>query len=496
MKRLFFWLLILFLARINATVHASTLPQERTVATTIFPLDSLSVIEENDGYVVFIPMTGKGYVIVSKKNVKIIGYSRESLWSRKAFPQVLNGWLDLNSSSGGDRSVSESSITEVKRSIGKQKIFSVSPLLSTRWHQQYPYNKYAPVISDGNIKTVAGCVAIAAAQITYYWWRDNPTATLRDTPIYPYGGAPVTYSIPKGTPNDWNMIKNEYNADDTESSKDAVGRLCYVVGTTSYLNYATSTGGQIIDASNALLSQYNLVSDYLSRNNCNQEEWELLLLEELSNGRPVLCSGTGSGGHAFVLDGYDSETGLYHFNFGWGGSGDGYYPIDDSENSMGGYSKNQSVVYNIHPIKKNIKSEILVTGRVEDGYNIHLSVVNKGTLPSLLKLIVGKTNSNNSLSDNVIWEGVVNNDSLNFDVDIIIKAETMGSNNHVYLIDEYGTPIHSHAVNIDGIDAHYLEESDSDILYYGIDGVKRKNKKRNALYIMSKGNRNKKIIIR
>ena len=116
---------------------------------------------------------------------------------------------------------------------------SIKTLLTCHWHQNSPYNDLAPVITDGNVKTVAGCVAIAAAQIAYYWRKDNPEYTLKDTPVYPYGAAPVTMSIPKGSPNNWKLIKDVYDKDDSPESKYAVAQLCYVLGTTSYLNYAT-----------------------------------------------------------------------------------------------------------------------------------------------------------------------------------------------------------------------------------------------------------------
>lgn len=41
----------------------------------------------------------------------------------------------------------------------------------------------------------------------------------------------------------------------------------------------------------------------------------------------MLYAGSGdAGGHAFVCDGYDGN-GLFHFNWGWSGNGDGYYSL-------------------------------------------------------------------------------------------------------------------------------------------------------------------------
>ena len=53
---------------------------------------------------------------------------------------------------------------------------------------------------------------------------------------------------------------------------------------------------------------------------------------ELKNGRPIIYSGyrkDESSGHTFVVDGYKEEKGkiLFHVNWGWGGTANGYYDI-------------------------------------------------------------------------------------------------------------------------------------------------------------------------
>jgi len=39
---------------------------------------------------------------------------------------------------------------------------------------------------------------------------------------------------------------------------------------------------------------------------------------------PIIYSGSGSGGHSFILDGYDN-SGRFHFNWGWRGDYDGWF---------------------------------------------------------------------------------------------------------------------------------------------------------------------------
>jgi hypothetical protein len=54
-----------------------------------------------------------------------------------------------------------------------------------------------------------------------------------------------------------------------------------------------------------------------------------MLKEQFDLGWPVYYSGySDDGGHAFVCDGYNDED-LFHFNWGWGGSSDGWFVIDE-----------------------------------------------------------------------------------------------------------------------------------------------------------------------
>ena len=54
---------------------------------------------------------------------------------------------------------------------------------------------------------------------------------------------------------------------------------------------------------------------------------EGLIKAELNAGRPVFYAGYSKDtGHQFVCDGYDNN-GLFHFNWGWSGSSDGYFEL-------------------------------------------------------------------------------------------------------------------------------------------------------------------------
>ena len=83
-----------------------------------------------------------------------------------------------------------------------------------------------------------------------------------------------------------------------------------------------------------------------------------IIKDELHAGRPVFYGGSsdvGSGGHAFVIDGYDSAD-FVHVNWGWGGNSNGYFMINHLDPSSlgigggaGGYNLNQDMVTGIQP---------------------------------------------------------------------------------------------------------------------------------------------------
>ena len=310
---------------------------------------------------------------------------------------------------------------------------TIAPLLTSHWHQQAPYNGLSPVVADGQVKTVAGCVAIAASQIAYYWRRDNPEITLRDTPVYPYGNAPVTYSVPSGTPYNWHLMRDSYDGSESQAERDAVALLTYVVGTSAYLNFGSSTGGQISDIIYySYYSQLHLLSEYATKADYSQEQWEELVYEELLLGRPVLYSGTkqGVGGHAVVIDGYDAQTGLFHFNFGWGGSQDGYYTVDDVT-GMDGYCKSQHCVYQIKPMHRNITASMATDGQLSVGVSskVQVTIANNSTLP-VHGLRVYLTSDVEDIADYepvAHSSEVVANDGKQQVVDISIKPSVAGS---------------------------------------------------------------------
>lgn len=495
MKRLLLCFLTVLFA--SAAVHAQlrSLDEAKAIAADFLGNESVETVCRTSDYCVFQTNGRQGFVVVSLHSESarsIIGFSTESNWHADQIPHALSEVLNYQAC------LKSTALLNGRRAQSDSKV-DILPLLTCHWHQESPYNDLSPVITDGNVKTVAGCVAIAAAQITYYWRRDNPEYTLKDTPTYIYGSAPVTEVIPKGSPNNWNLIRDSYTSEDSPESRAAAAQLCYVLGTTSYLNYGSSTGGSVFDASNAMYSQFRLRSSYTTRAKCTQEQWETILYGELSCGRPVMCGGDdNSGGHAFVLDGYDSKTNLYHFNFGWGGSGDGYYPVDDSEESMGGFYVGQNIVYNIHPNTRKIHTSIdshIVYGKTNQ-LEATVLVTNNSTLPiSSLCLYVSSNTSALDESAEVLWQSdsPVSNDGVEYSISVSVPLSLEIGNYTLYLTDESRTVLTKAAIEVTTDINDISFDNPSNVQIYNVNGIRVSDAQHKGMYILRDGKRRFKV---
>ena len=88
----------------------------------------------------------------------------------------------------------------------------------------------------------------------------------------------------------------------------------------------------------------------------NDDEWSVMIQDELEAGRPVVyCAYSYSNaynsfyGHAFNVDGYDASSGLYSINWGWSGTGNGYFALRAFANQGYDYSLGELMVMGIEP---------------------------------------------------------------------------------------------------------------------------------------------------
>ena len=270
------------------------------------------------------------FVIVSSDDrlYKILGFSDNGIFDSETAPI---GLIDMLNSYDEQYTSVYSDLDKATKGVQKNYSFSpVQPLIQSKWGQSDPYNSDCPkdIKSSSGENCVTGCVATAMAQVMKFWkYPESGTGSNSYTSSTQRINQSMDFS---SVHFDWDNMLNEYNSDATGTQKSAVATLMHAAGVSVSMDYADESGAYAIDMAYSLSHfwKYNPNVSYKKKQYYSDEAWNQLILSELSEGHPILYAGQGnSGGHQFVLDGCN-EDGMYHFNFGWTGSGDGYYTLE------------------------------------------------------------------------------------------------------------------------------------------------------------------------
>lgn len=226
---------------------------------------------------------------------------------------------------------------------------SVEPLLTALWNQGEPYNNDCPVYHGE--KCATGCSCTSLSQVLYYWKYSDITSTLGRYTTRTLG---ITLQALDPTDFDWdNMLDNYKPGCYTEEQGAAVAQLMRYVGQAEYMDYSPDGSGassnNIIDA--VLKFGYYQGVESLEKQNYSASQWRAMILAELYARRPIVYIGFDQtkAGHAFNVDGYDADNGLYHINFGWGGKGNAYCALDDFTGGDCTFNNMQSMIIGIQP---------------------------------------------------------------------------------------------------------------------------------------------------
>jgi hypothetical protein len=269
----------------------------------------------------------KGWCIVSADDVAtpILGYSLSGQLNVARIPDNMQGILDEYDSeihkltakvSTPHRLWSDGFATT--RATGNV----VEPLIQVNWNQSSPYNKYCP-----KGEALVGCVAVSMSQaMSVQRYPARPTGKVSFA-CANYGGMSINFS--EQMAYNWEDILSGAN------NKDEVARLLYHAGMSVKMDYGTDGSGipsnEVNRISEALKNNFSYPSDvtYLWRSQYDGD-WDQLLINELVAGRAIVYNAIdtkNSAGHSFNLDGYDG-SGHFHVNWGWGGTGNGYFNLD------------------------------------------------------------------------------------------------------------------------------------------------------------------------
>lgn len=327
-------------------------------------------VGQNDGYVV---------VSANDRTPAILGYADEGTFNRNDIPDNMKAWLQ-----GYTYQLEYLATHANTRRAETADHATIRPLIQSTWDQGSPYNNKCPM--DGDKRSLSGCLATAMAQIVNYY--KYPEKTTKVIPGYTTQTKGITINDIPVTTIDWDNIKNNYSGNETAAQKNAIATLMQLCGASMEMDYTSySSYAYMIPALNAFKNyfDYDTSLRHVNRIEFRASEWDELIYNELAQKRPVYyCGQSIGGGHAFVIDGY-SKDGLFHVNWGWGGSCNGYFLLSildphsntgsGASSSSDGYSFDQDAIIGIQPNTDN-KPEWGVR-MTSEGLYTNFSVVNK-----------------------------------------------------------------------------------------------------------------------
>ena len=293
------------------------------------PKTRSSQANEQPAYYIFTNPNDKKFVIISgeSKLNELVGYGDKMTENPNDQPPYFK--LFLKEYERVVKEVRSKVPTTTPQRPIKRK---VEPLLTCKWSQYDPFNKYTP-LSNGQ-HTPTGCVATATAQVMFYnkWPKNRPQDYIASTGD----------DAKKSTTYWWDEMKNTTNDMRTEHSRQAVGVLMSDIGKAVNMRYYyRGSDSNLQYACNALRDKFDYTVRYLDKNFLPANDFLNEVMQEISDGYPVLVVG---GPHAFVYDGYD-EQGFIHTNWGWGGENDGYFDINIVTLNVSGFALNSGTFW-------------------------------------------------------------------------------------------------------------------------------------------------------
>ena len=297
-----------------------------------------------------------GFVIIAGDDHyrPVIGYSEEGIFEPDDMAPALVDYLEgvrqgvmeaaaapaAQPAVAADWAMLEKTGRMVSRHGGREYEY----LVETKWNQNYPYTYFCPEGAGGpGGHCYAGCVATAAAQLMRYWsypiqGQGSHTYYPEDHPEY----GPLTANFGETT-YDWANMPNSISSSSPIEQIEAVALLIYHAGVSVDMNYRPSSSGAVTGLLCQTMPAYFFYTDQMAnlyREEYTHEEYMQLIIKAIDMNWPMVHRG---GGHAYVLDGYNDND-MVHFNWGWSGSSDGWFNIDEH-----GYAEGESVIYNYVP---------------------------------------------------------------------------------------------------------------------------------------------------
>lgn len=216
------------------------------------------------------------------------------------------------------------------------------------WGQWAPFNLRTP------LSYPTGCAATAMSIVMrYHQWpvmgQGSKTHIWKDS---------VMTADFEHTRYDWDNMPMSYDSY-TTAQAEAVSLLMRHAGIAVEMYYAAESSGarqSLVPGALTQYFRYAATTRLVSAADYDAATWENMMRSEIDADRPVIYTGEstmGRGSHGFVLDGYRDN--LFHFNFGWNGSGNGYFAISafSSTSTAFEFANQQQAVIGIKPLRED-----------------------------------------------------------------------------------------------------------------------------------------------
>ena len=323
----------------------------------------------------------EGFIIIAgdKRSTPVLGYSTTGNFDIDNVPEQLNALLgafeeeistvvanDLEQSIAPNKEWEKFSVVNEKSATSGNGF----TLLKTKWNQNKYYNEKCPEDSRSkstyNGHVPAGCVPVSLSQIMKFWeWPTSGESNLCYTPSGSNNYGEQCADFEKNYA--FNSMPEELNSASTANQKDVVSQLIYdlAVATKTTFNYNGSSASSS-SAKRAMINNFNYSpkSELVYKSQYSEEEWIALLKEHLDNNIPIYYRGDNNGafGHAWICDGYDDEN-RFHFNWGWGGTYDGFYALDAVKPASNyNLTFHQGAIINLFPDNEDYTIENMEVG--------------------------------------------------------------------------------------------------------------------------------------
>lgn len=234
--------------------------------------------------------------------------------------------------------------TECKSNLNKGERLLKTP----DWGQWAPFNLRTP------LSYPTGCAATAMSIVMrYHQWpvmgQGSKTHIWKDS---------VMTANFEHTRYDWDNMPMSYDSY-TTAQAEAVSLLMRHAGIAVEMYYAAESSGarqSLVPGALTQYFRYAATTRLVSAADYDAATWEKMMRSEIDADRPVIYTGEstmGRGSHGFVLDGYRDN--LFHFNFGWNGSGNGYFAISafSSTSTAFEFANQQQAVIGIKPLRED-----------------------------------------------------------------------------------------------------------------------------------------------